>query len=144
MREAYYSIDVSWDGDDVERRLVECGVLERWKAGEIGSVECVMGGWELSAGKDRESFCCGVYHAPAALQAGGGLVPTAPLSIGPAQTRQPSIGPLAHLHARLTSTFVFCTPQARFQIFGLCIGLTLYLSLHWHPSSSASQVCCDV
>jgi hypothetical protein len=23
MREADYSIDVSWDGDDVERRLVE-------------------------------------------------------------------------------------------------------------------------
>jgi len=49
MREAYYSIDVSWDGDDVERRLVECGVLERWKAGEIGSVECVMGGWEVGS-----------------------------------------------------------------------------------------------
>ncbi len=45
MREANYSIDVSWDGDDVERRLVECGVLERWKAGDIGSVVCVCVMW---------------------------------------------------------------------------------------------------
>jgi hypothetical protein len=47
---------------------------------------------------------------------------------------------LAHRHARLTSTFVFCTPS---KIPDLCIGLTLYLS-RWHPSNSASQVCCDV
>ncbi len=56
----YYSIDVSWDGDDVERRLEECGVLEmeggrNWKCS-----------WErLGSSQDRESICCGVYNAPA-------------------------------------------------------------------------------
>jgi hypothetical protein len=33
MRGADYSIDVSWDGDDVERRLVECGVVGEMEGG---------------------------------------------------------------------------------------------------------------
>ena len=147
MGEAYYSIDVLWDGDDVERRLVECGVLERWKAGEIGSVECVMGGWELSAGKDRESFCCGVYHAPAALQAGaggGGLVPTSPLSIGPAQTRQASIGTspckanidIRILHPKQDSRSSACALVSLF--------ISLSIGIHQAPhlrSAAMSEVC---
>jgi hypothetical protein len=49
------------DGDDVERRLVECGVLERWKAGEIGSGEWEVGSFRL--GKIVRAFAA-VFTMP--------------------------------------------------------------------------------
>lgn len=103
-----------------------------------------MGGWELSAGKDRESFCCSVYHAPAALQAGGGLVPTSPLSIGPAQTRQASIGTspckanidIRILHPKQDSRSSACALVSLF--------ISLSIGIHQAPhlrSAAMSEVC---
>lgn len=155
MREADYSIDVLWDGGDVVRRLVEWGVLERWEGGRNWkcSVCDVVNGrlGNSRLGKIvRAYLCCGVYHAPAVLQAGGGL--TVPRSCPPRHCLTLLVQRKLGREAWHTSPckanidIRILHPKQDSRIFGLCIGLTLDLSIGIHQaprrrSAAMSDVC---